>query len=235
MSKSVILENEEIEILLSYHKERLAVVTEEVQTLLEKKEASEKRLHELTSVQEEEHETPADEHLHEPETAQEHDLESSTVVTEAGELQHLENGALTEDHEIAAAIETDEQQHHENETLTEAHEANAVQEQEDETPVIAEAEEHHDENETSTEVHNSGVEEEPSDAAAEAVELHEHENAALDEADGHKTEADHDDEAAPVLASTEIEELHHEPTTEEHAHEPVAAAAHEPHKGTYPV
>lgn len=94
MSKTVILEDEEIEILLSYHKERLAHAAAEIQSLSEKKEASEKRLQELAAV-----------HEHESEVAAE------TLAGEPEGLHLTEDGVLAEEHldepEAAFVAETE--------------------------------------------------------------------------------------------------------------------------------
>jgi hypothetical protein len=65
MLKTVTLDNEEMELLLSHHKQKLGAVTKEIQTLLEKQRFSETRINELDELS----------HVHDEEIFSEEDLQ----------------------------------------------------------------------------------------------------------------------------------------------------------------
>jgi hypothetical protein len=68
MLKTVTLDNEEMELLLSHHKQKLEAVTKEIQSLLVKQRFSETRISELDELnQVHDEEAFSDEHLQEPE------------------------------------------------------------------------------------------------------------------------------------------------------------------------
>src|SRR5580693_6285430 len=115
MLKIVTLDEEEIEILLSHHKQKLADVTAEIQALTEQQQFSETRLRELTDVHEKEDETSIEEHL-------------SDVV------QIEDDGTLT----VAASPEPEavHEQDEEIPVVEASHEPEAIHEEIEETSVV---------------------------------------------------------------------------------------------------
>lgn len=221
MSKTVILEDGEIEILLSYHKERLAHATEQIQLLSEQKEASERRLHELAGAHEQQNEVAADEHasglITEHEEAEEHGV---VAETEPESLHLTDDGVvLAEEHapETEAAAEDDE------EAIETEHEPDA--EAEEETA------------EVQTSVEPTGAHQLEDETAAEEAEVeHAGEPVSKHEETAHEVSAEHEE-------TEEEEETTRGPVAEhiaegaelatEHAAEPVAAK--EMHKGSFPA
>lgn len=82
MPKIVILTDEEVDILSSYHKQRIAVADEQIQHFSEKKNVSEQRLQELATANEVATESDAQETEHAEELA------PITSETEVAEGQH---------------------------------------------------------------------------------------------------------------------------------------------------
>lgn len=142
MAKNVILEDGEIEILLSYHKERLANVTAELETLHASKETSERRLQELTGVHEQAEEASA------AEPVAEHEETAEAVAEAEPESLHLTDDGvvLAEEHATETVAEDDE------ETVETEHEPNveSIAEEEAETShaSVEAAGVHHIEDET---------------------------------------------------------------------------------------
>jgi hypothetical protein len=167
MLKTVTLEDEEIEILLSHHKQKLADLAKEIQTLSEKQQFSEARLRDLTGAHEKEDEASIEEHLSDVVEIQDdgtltvaaaHEAEEHVEEVPVAEAAHEEETAVAEaSHEPEAVIE-----HGEETAATES--VQEAEEHEEETPVAEVVHEHEEETpvaETSTEPEAAHEEETP--------------------------------------------------------------------------
>ena len=164
MSRIVILTDEEVEILLSYHKQRIAVVDEQIQHLSEKKSLSEHRLQELVTANEVVTEADAQEAEHEEETspvaAEAEHTEAAPVVeetetTEGQEAGHEEEAPVAEETETTeepaeVVAEASQAEFEDQEAIASIEEPSAEngeeQAQEENTEITAETEanEHHE-------------------------------------------------------------------------------------------
>jgi fused signal recognition particle receptor len=205
MLKTVTLEDEEIEILLSHHKQKLADVAKEMQTLSEKQQFSETRLRELTDVHEKEHEASIEEHLSDVVEIQDDGTLTVAAAHEADE--HVEEIPAAE-----AAHEPEAVHEHEEEAPVDevAHEPETVHEHDEETPV---AETSHEPEAALEHVEEASV----AEVAHEPEAIHEDVEETPVAEVSHKPEAVQEDvEATPAA---------------EISHEPEAV----PHKGTFTI
>ena len=160
MLKIVTLDEEEIEILLSHHKQKLADVTAEIQALTEQQQFSETRLRELTDVHEKEDEASIEEHLSDVV-----DIQDDGTLTVAAAHESEAEARHDETPEVEAEHETEEV--HEHAEVEAAHEPEEVHEHADETPAVEASNE-------LEEVHEHADETPEVEAAHETEEAHKH-------------------------------------------------------------
>jgi hypothetical protein len=232
MAKNVILEDEEIEILLSYHKERLAHVTAQLEILSTAKETSERRLHELAGPHEETANvtaeaahSEAEDHSGNGAAVEEH----AEVIAEAEpESLHLTDDGVVLAHEPATEIAAGHEEAEEDEETAETeHEPDVEAAEEEET--VEETETEHISAEPEGVHHVEGE-------AEEAVEEHIDELAAGHDEEAPIAEAEHEEvkeEEETVQAPVAEAETESQKLAAEHIAETVAAQ--ELHKGSFPA
>jgi molecular chaperone DnaK (HSP70) len=119
MLKTVTLDNEEMELLLSHHKQKLEAVTKEIQMLKAKQHLSETRIDELGELsQAYDDEAFSEAHSHETESMhQKSGAFSEEHLHEPESLSHEDNEPSFEEH----LHETEETHHENNEEPVEMH------------------------------------------------------------------------------------------------------------------
>jgi hypothetical protein len=144
MLKTLTLEDEEVEILLSYRKETLANLKKEIESLIKKHNHNEKRLNELTGMLGQDDGTstedhlPGDAHLHENGNA-------AAEVSHEPEAVHHHNGEASHDAEHSNESELVQHQYDEASNDGHQHEVEALHHHDGET---SHEEGHSHENET---------------------------------------------------------------------------------------